>query len=148
MKKEVIYQRAIGLLTRREHGALELRSKLIIKGAHEDELDEILSQLQAKGYQSDARFVESYIRTQVLRKRGPNKIQFELTRLRIDKNLIDQIMENLAIDWPSLALDAFNKKYNKKGSSPADIKSQMNFLVQRGFRQTDFKHILKPNFKF
>ena len=48
------YDKALGLLARREHSARELKSKLARKGLDAAESAVALADLQARNYQSDA----------------------------------------------------------------------------------------------
>ena len=49
------------LLARREHSALELRRKLLVREFDEATVDRVLAQLQRDRLQCDARFTESYV---------------------------------------------------------------------------------------
>jgi regulatory protein len=50
------YQRALGLLVRREHSRKELGRKLTEKGIAREELDLALETLRRQDFQNDARF--------------------------------------------------------------------------------------------
>src|ERR1041385_5485572 len=72
------YDKALTLLARREHSARELKSKLVRKGLDADESAAALAQLQAKDYQSDARFGEMLVRSRIAQGYGPRWIVAEL----------------------------------------------------------------------
>ena len=56
----------MSLLARREHTRAELSRKLAPHGTQE-EIDTVLNELAGSGLQSDARFAESYVRSQAAR---------------------------------------------------------------------------------
>ncbi len=67
-------QAAIQLLTRREYAAKELADKLAQKGHQRAIIAEVISELQDKGYQSEARYCEMFVRTRVHQHYGPTNI--------------------------------------------------------------------------
>ena len=77
--KELIYSKALSLLSRREHSAHELFLKLK-KRFHEDEIliKEILQELEAKKYLVNQRYAEMITRHRATLGYGPNYIKQEL----------------------------------------------------------------------
>jgi len=72
------FDSALRLLTRREHGAIELNDKLIQKGFDSAEVKDAIDACQRLGLQSDERFVENYSRSRIRQGYGPLKISQEL----------------------------------------------------------------------
>jgi len=72
------YQRALGLLVRREHSATELKRKLRGKGVEVDELDAAVETLQRQGFQDDRRYAEALVRSRAVAGQGPVRIRAEL----------------------------------------------------------------------
>ena len=58
-------QRALGLLTRREHSRQELARKLINRGVEAQEASAAINRLAEAGWQDDARFAASLVRSGV-----------------------------------------------------------------------------------
>lgn len=56
-------QRALGLLTRREHSRQELTRKLQQRGVASADAAAVIDKLASAGWQNDARFAESLVRT-------------------------------------------------------------------------------------
>ena len=75
------YQVALDLLARREHARVELEQKLQKKGFPESRIHQALQQLTEKGFQSDERYIEDFVRSRVYKGNGPLRILQEL-RLR------------------------------------------------------------------
>ncbi|BBB25123.1 regulatory protein RecX [Amphritea japonica] len=125
---------AIYLLARREHSRKELKEKLIARSELID-LDIVLDELIERGYQSDQRFTESFIRMRASQGQGLIKIRFELQRKGVNSELIASAFEAAEIDWFELAADRYKRKY-KAALLANDYKERakrMRFMSQRGF---------------
>ena len=133
-----IYNKALDILSRREHSVLELKQKLKKKYDIEDDIEETISRLKKNNLLNDYRFSESYV---VYRKRkgfGPVKISKELESKGVAEVIIFEVLDNEG-GWGEAANKAFSKRF-KEGPS-TDTKTllkQKNFLYNRGF---DFKEI-------
>ena len=133
-----IYNKALDILSRREHSVLELKQKLKKKYDIEDDIEETISRLKKNNLLNDYRFSESYV---VYRKRkgfGPVKISKELESKGVAEVIIFEVLDNEG-GWVEAANKAFSKRF-KEGPS-TDTKTllkQKNFLYNRGF---DFKEI-------
>lgn len=125
---------AVRLLSRREHGAIELCDKLKRKGFSAIEAREALHQCQQLDIQNESRFVEMYSRTRIHQGYGPLKISQELSSKGVDKDLIQDVLQQEEDNWLDYALDVWQKK--SKGQcemSFSDIQKQQRFLLYRGF---------------
>ena len=69
------YDRALRLLSQREHTEKEIRRKLSEKGCGREEIDSAVSRLIAEGSLSEERFAESFIRSRL--RRNPEGRGFE-----------------------------------------------------------------------
>ncbi|MDO6562656.1 regulatory protein RecX [Amphritea sp. 1_MG-2023] len=125
---------AIGLLARREHSRQELRNKLSARCESID-LEAVLDELSDKGYQSDQRFAESFVRMRVGQGQGLIKIRFELQRKGVDNELILSTFEAADIDWFDLAADLYRRKYLAilAANDYKEKAKRMRFMSQRGF---------------
>ena len=122
------------LLARREHGAEELRSKLLQKGHDAREVETVIVECQRLGLQCDMRFTESFCRSRVRQGYGPLRIRQELQGKQIEIELIEKTLCNTEHDWPSSAKAVWLKKF--KGQKPCDfakMQKQKQFLYYRGF---------------
>lgn len=130
------YERAVGLLARREHSWRELERKLGQRGYPADAIRGALERLLAAGYQSDARFGEMLVRSRVARAYGPLRIRAELSRHGLDDALIDTLLHAAEqdSDWLQLATDLLRRHYRgKPANSYRERGKRAQFLQRRGF---------------
>lgn len=136
-----LYLKAIELLSRREHSAAELHSKLSRRFSDIDDLDAkiwtLITRLQESGYQSDQRFAESYVRSRLSANFGKKRIAMELNQKGIASEAAEEALAEVfdaeSVDELSQLENLWQKKF---GRLPEDAKSrakQMRFLVGRGF---------------
>lgn len=128
------YDKAVGLLARREHSARELKSKLTRKGLDADESAAALAQLQSKDFQSDARFGEMLVRTRIEAGYGPRWILAELRQHGIADAEAQALIESAKPDWPALIRDLVHRRYGAKSAvGLAERGKRAAFLLRRGF---------------
>jgi len=128
------FDSALRLLTRREHGAIELCNKLEKKGFSSSDAIDALEACQRLGLQSDKRFVENYIRSRIRQGYGPLKISQELKAKRIDSDLIQAELYQERDNWLTHALLVWQKKSkDKEDLSFAEMRKLQTFLLYRGF---------------
>lgn len=124
---------AMDLLAMREHGRIELKRKLLKKGAVAELIDPVLDQLSADKLLNEYRYLESYIRSRANNGYGPLRIQQELQERGINKADIQHALDESGYDWRE-QLDALWQR--KFGNPPRDTKEkakQGRFLLYRGF---------------
>ena len=133
-----IYNKALDILSRREHSVLVLKQKLQKKFDTEYDIKETISRLKKNNLLNDYRFSESYV---VFRKRkgfGPIKISNELKSKGVAEVIIFEVLDNEG-GWDEAANRAFSKRFKDGPSTDTKILlKQKNFLYNRGF---DFKEI-------
>jgi regulatory protein len=136
--KELV-NRAQYLLAMREHGAKELKTKLIQKFVALQQqpglVDEVLLFCQQQNWQSDARYVEAYVRQAMEKGQGAMKIRSGLTQACDDLDLIAEALSVPDDVWVDIAREQLEKKY-KDTTKPLDKKEQarrLRFLQSRGF---------------
>ncbi|MBE2897345.1 recombination regulator RecX [Pasteurellaceae bacterium 20609_3] len=133
---------AVGLLARRDYSACELAQKMQQKAIDAHSIDEVLAHCQQHGWQSDARFCQSFIRFRAQRGYGPVRISQELKQKGIDSQLSTLCFEEAEIDWFALADSVFHKKFGHKA---LDLKGQQKawrFMASRGFHTDHFAHLI------
>lgn len=125
---------ALRLLTRREHGAIELCDKLKQKGFSHVDAKEAVDECQRLGLQSDSRFVEAYSRSRIRQGYGPLKITQDLKARGVDGDLIHRELAQESDNWISHAMDVWQKKCKGQTDlSFIEIQKQQRFLLYRGF---------------
>ncbi|RUO33076.1 hypothetical protein CWE14_07530 [Aliidiomarina soli] len=132
--KKAIEQRAVFLLGRREHSASELARKLRDKGFAADAVDEVISELQERGWQSDQRFTESYVRQRIEAGYGPLKIYSDMAQKGIQRTLVEQILESTNVDWVAVAADRYQRRFGTEAATEDKEKARrQRHLASRGF---------------
>ncbi len=138
------YVDAVRLLARREHGAYELEQKLLQKKHSVLDIKHAIDECQRLELQSDLRFVESMCRTRIRQGHGPARIYHDLKQVRIDPDLIAQVLEEERDNWISYARDVWLKKYGEQENvSFADTQKQKQFLLYRGFSMATIQMVFK-----
>lgn len=94
------------------------------------QVEALLDWLEAHGYLSDARFVESRIRVRASRL-GTARIRQELSRLGAE--LPAQALHDLKHSEASRAADLWQRKFGEPAADAAGRARQMRFLAARGF---------------
>ena len=129
----LIYNKALDIISRREHSEKEIREKLYKKFNDHKVSELVITSLIEKGLVNDYRFAEMYI---IARKRkgfGPKKIAYELLAKGVSDDISSQAL-NEEGGWRIAALNAFNKKYkNGKADNFKELNKQKIFLQNRGF---------------
>ena len=125
-------QRALRLLTRREHARLELRRKLAPHAQSPEQLDDVLDELEQSGWLSEARFVESMVHQRSGRF-GSARIRRELQQRGVSAQHSSEAVAALKGSELERARAVWQQKF---GQAPADLREaarQMRFLLGRGF---------------
>ena len=127
-------QRALGLLTRREHSRRELERKLTARGVDAGEAQAAVAKLADAGWQDDGRFGESLVRSRAGSGYGPRHIRAELGTHGLGDEAIDAAMASFEGDWTALARDLVRRRFGDTG--PADLAQRRraaDLLARRGF---------------
>jgi regulatory protein len=127
-------QRALGLLTRREHSRRELTRKLTARGVAAEDAQAAVERLAGEGWQNDARFAESLVRARAGAGYGPIRIRAELGTHGLEREAIAAALDTFEGNWAELARDQVRRRY---GPALADDRALQrkaaDFLIRRGF---------------
>ena len=127
-------QRALGLLTRREHSRLELIRKLVAKGVASDEAEAVVAKLSVAGWQSDVRFAESRVRVRVADGYGPRHIRAELATHGLDQETIHAALDGFGGQWADIARDLVRRRYGDALGEDLKLRRKASdLLMRRGF---------------
>ena len=139
----IVYNKALDLVSRREHSRHELRQKLNKRFPQTMPIiEEALDKLVLNNILDDERFVEMYLNARARKGFGPKKIEMELYSKKVDSMLIGNAIEAYE-SWTENAENELKKKF--KGIKPTDYKSKMKqkqFLFNRGFSTQIIERIL------
>jgi len=99
-------------------------------------IDNLLLDLQTKGYQSDERFAEQYTRQRFNKGYGPLSIRAKLFERGIDSSTAADALAELRVDWVEHATDVISRKFRSDEIISGDTKDESKiarFLKTRGF---------------
>ncbi|TDK28527.1 recombination regulator RecX [Luteimonas aestuarii] len=127
-------QRALALLTRREHSRKELTRKLASRGVETTEIEAAVARLAGEGWQDDGRFAESLVRSRVGSGYGPRHIRAELGTHGLDAGTIASAMASFDGDWTDVARDLVRRRFGEDGpTGQAQLRKAAELLIRRGF---------------
>jgi regulatory protein len=139
-----VRKKAMELLARREYSCLELETKLKRKGFEIGHIASVLQQLKSGGWQSDDRFVESYVRSRAASGFGPLRIASELSVKGVPKDLVNEYLNQYPNQfWMDKMQGLLNKRFSQPAVDQKTYAAQYRFLQQRGFRYDNITRILK-----
>ncbi|MBN8734908.1 MAG: regulatory protein RecX [Xanthomonadales bacterium] len=128
------YDRALGMLARREYSQRELRARLEHAGCDGDESTDALKRLHDQHYQDDHRFGEMIVRARVGQGYGPDRIRAELRSHGLADAAIRALLDAADADWLALARAQLRKKYGTRPvAGHAERGKRAAFLLRRGF---------------
>lgn len=127
-------QRALGLLTRREHSRKELTRKLSARGVDRAEAESAVSRLASEGWQDDVRFAESLVRSRAGGGYGPIRIRAELGTHGLDREAVATALDTFEGDWAEQARDLVRRRFGAKVTGDRELQRKAaDFLIRRGF---------------
>ena len=124
--------RALRLLSGREYSRTELERKLAPHEETPGQLAEVLDELQAKDFISEARVVESVINRRQA-KMGSARIKQELLGKGLGKEAVLDAMAGLKATELERARELWRRKFDGPAADAAGRAKQMRFLAARGF---------------
>jgi regulatory protein len=132
--KPSAYDKALGLLARREHSRRELKLKLRQKGYEGEEAGAALDRLGEQHYQDDDRFAGMLVRSRVSQGYGPMRVRAELKSHGLSDAKIRAVMSEAEVDWNASALAQLRRRFGA-GSAPdrEERARRAQFLLRRGF---------------
>lgn len=140
--------RALRLLSMREHSRAELERKLKSHEEQPGQLAEALDQLQAKGFISEQRVLESVLNSRSSRF-GAARIKQELQAKGLDPGLVkaavaqlqDSELERARVIWRRKFAPVPGDTSAPGRVAPAERARQMRFLAGRGFAADTIRRV-------
>ena len=124
--------RALDALARREHTRVELFRKLSAHTEDPDLLNQLLDDLQVRGWLSDARYAEQRANSRQARY-GSRKIAYELREQGVAETLISDTLATLKTTELERARQVWQRKFGTLATTPKERNQHMRFLQSRGF---------------
>lgn len=134
--------RALRLLGAREHSRTELERKLQRFEEEPGTLALALDDLQAKGFISEQRVVESVVNRRAA-KLGAQRIRQELQTKGLDPNLVAEAVAALRHTELARAQAVWVKKFGNLPAEASEAARQMRFLAARGFGGDVIRRVVK-----
>ncbi|OOG65990.1 recombination regulator RecX [Rhodanobacter sp. B04] len=132
--KRSAYDKALGLLARREHSRRELKTKLRQGGYEGEETGAALDRLGEQKYQDDDRFAEVLLRNRIAQGYGPMRLRVELKSHGLADARIRELLDAAEVDWDASAATQLRRRYGGAGTTdPVERTRRAQFLLRRGF---------------
>lgn len=131
-------KRVMNLLQRKDYTTAGLREKLREGAYPEACIEEAIAYAASYGYVDDARYAEDFIRC-YLEKRSRTRIEQDLIKRGIPRELIGEVFEKLAAEGTtqneeSMIRDLLEKKnFDQKTATGQEKQRMYAFLYRRGF---------------
>jgi len=133
--------RALRYLAQREHSRAELTRKLAAHAASPEQLAQVLDELQAKDFISEARVVESVINRRAP-KLGAARIRQELTAKGLPQEAIRDAEAVLQATELERAREVWRKKFGTPPANASERSKQQRFLTARGFAAEAIRRVV------
>jgi regulatory protein len=128
------YDKALGMLARREHSRRELRARLERSGYDEGEAESALDRLGTQRYQDDRRFAEMLLRSRAAQGYGPLRVRAELASHGLDAAAIAALLQSTEVDWEAGAAALLRRRHGGKPAADYAERGRLaQFLLRRGF---------------
>ena len=119
----IVYNKALDLVSRREHSRHELMQKLDKRYPNTTPIiEDVLDKLETNKILDDERFAEMYLNSRARKGFGPRKIEMELHSKKVDSFFISNAVEAYE-SWLENAQRELKKKF--KDQKPTDYQSKM-----------------------
>lgn len=133
--------RALRYLSQREHSRTELERKLARHAEEPEELDRVLDDLQAKGFISEARVVESVLHQRAAQY-GALRLRQELQHKGVAAAAISEAVAGLAESEFDRALALWQRRF-EAAADARERARQSRFLLARGFSGAVVTRVLR-----
>ena len=138
-----IREKALKLLTRREHSRRELQQKLLQRGFENPLVDRVLDELCARNQLSDVRYAEALVSHRAKTGYGPDYIRQELRERSVDPLIIDEALAGAECSWPDVAAAKHAAHFpNPVIKDYKDWARRASYLQRRGFDIETIRQVL------
>ncbi len=136
--REKTKNRALNILSYRDHSRNELERKLSNKGCAEDDTQEVLDRLCELGFVNDEAFAHRYYTELTsVRKYSVRRAKAELVKKGIDREIIENTVEEVAVDDLETLLALFSGKFRNKINNIEKRNTLAQSLMRNGFSWSD-----------
>ncbi len=124
--------RALRLLSQREHSRAELLRKLRPHVQEGEDLDAMLTELEARDFISEERVVASVVHQRAGRM-GAARIRQELQAKGVGGEAVQQALAQLQDTELARAREVWRRRFGEPAADPQGRAKQVRFLIARGF---------------
>ncbi|QTH72338.1 regulatory protein RecX [Pseudoalteromonas xiamenensis] len=136
---------AVWLLSRKDYSRTKLEYKLRSKCEDEQFIQNLISWCESLGYVDDDRFCAQYVRRQIEKGLGKQRLLADAYGKGIDKKQVEKCLNGLEIDWYEHACNAYNKKFfsafDKKNYQ--EKAKRQRYMVGRGFGFDEIEYAMQ-----
>lgn len=146
-----VYDRALRILSLRDHGVEELRNKLLVKGEPPDLVEQVLEECLRLRFLDDANFVYRRAVSRIVGKGyGPHKVRGELLAMGLAPEIVAQGLARVLaeIDLGEIVKKIFSKRCSELQKGGTIIKDKrarkrcFDLLFRRGFDMDTINRVL------
>ncbi len=135
---EKAWDKAVGLLARRGHTALELEGKLRMRGFDSQTVEAVVSECEKRNYIDDKETGRIYLKELIRKGYGPHRIRTSMKQKGLSETIIDELFQDAALEdmERELCLKALERKKRTASLKPDPLKQKAQLyrhLVSRGF---------------
>lgn len=134
--------RALRLLARREHSRAELMRKLAPHETEPGQRAQVLDELEAKGFLSEARVVESLVHQRAAQW-GTRRLQLALQAKGIAGDWVNEALAPLQHDEHARAQALWLKRFGQVAQTPVERSRQARYLMARGFGPETVRRVVQ-----
>jgi regulatory protein len=132
--KRSAYDKALGLVARREHSRVQLKTKLRQSGYEGEETIAAIDRLGEQRYLDDERFAGMLLRSRIAQGYGPMRLRMELKTHGLGDAKIRELLDAEEVDWLASAANQLRRRYGSVGvADPVERTKRAQFLLRRGF---------------
>lgn len=124
--------RALKYLAAREHSRVELTRKLAPHAESAEQVQQVLDELEAKGWLSAQRFADSMLHRKAARY-GAARLQAELAQHQLPPEIAREATQSLRETEFERAHALWLRRFGEPPATPQEQARQMRFLAGRGF---------------
>ena len=140
------YDRALGMLARRECSDRELRARLSRLGYADEDVATAIGRLREAHYQDDDRFADMLLRSRIGQGYGPLRLGAELKGHGFADARIRELLEAVDVDWAACAASQLRRRYGAGGAADhAERARRAQFLLRRGFRAATVRAVTQAD---
>ena len=130
----------------------EIRTKLNQKGYESEIIEKLISDFVSRKFLNDRQFAESWVENRLLhRPRGPVVLQQELRKKGIDREIINEVLQDIQSTYEQIELAkqalAKKKNYQNEKDSMKKRRKIFQYLAQKGFSPDIIREISRKVLK-